>query len=66
MKKFALSLAALIFLSASALTASAQSSAGPDTVGGTIPRPQTVGGTIPRPQGLFGGLYAAVMQYFGF
>ena len=66
MKKSFLSLAALVLLSASGLTASAQTSAGTATVGGTNPRPQTVGGTNRFQQRFLGSLYTAVMAYFGF
>ncbi len=67
MKKYALSFAALVLVSASSMSASAQSFAvGPDAVSGCNPRPQAVSGCNPRPQGLFGSIYAAVTSFFGF
>ncbi len=77
MKKSVLSVAALVLISASNLTASAQVSlAGsnavsgtnprPQAVSGTNPRPQAVSGTNPRPQGVFAGMYTAFLSLFGF
>ncbi len=67
MKKSALSLAALVLVSASSLSASAQSpTMGANAIGGCNPRPQAIGGCNPRPQGVIGGVYALVMQFFCF
>ncbi len=65
MKKSVLSLAALALISASSFTASAQSTMGPDAVSGCMPRPQAVSGCMPRPQSVFGGIYSAVVAFFG-
>ncbi len=62
MKKPVFTLAAIVVLSASTLTASA-------AMGGSAPRPQAMGGSAPRPQavGSFGGgMLSAIIMYFGF
>lgn len=64
MKKSVFTLAAIVVLSASTLTASA-------AMGGSAPRPQAMamGGSAPRPQAvgtLGGGMLSAIMMYFGF
>ena len=77
MKKSALSLAALVLVSASSLSALAQSSTmGPDAVSGSNPRPQAVSGSNPRPQAVSGSnprpqgvvevAYTAILAFFGF
>ena len=54
MKKSAFSFASVAVLSLSSMLASAQVTAAPQAMGGTIPRPQAMGGTIPRPQAMGG------------
>ena len=53
MKKSAF-FSAILVVSLSAATASAQSFASPQAVSGTNPRPQAVSGTNPRPQAVSG------------
>lgn len=73
MKKFSLSFAAVVVLCASSFTASAQvrsmavsgTNPRPQAVSGTNPRPQAVSGTNPRPS-FFGGVYSALLAYFGY
>lgn len=66
MKKSVLSLATLVLISISSLTASAQSFASSAAVSGSNPRPQAVSGSNPRPQGVFGTVYTAILSFFGF
>ena len=70
MKKSVITLAAIVVLSASTLTASAAMNgvgARPQAMGGSDPRPQSMamGGSDPRPQIGFGGFVSAILLYFG-
>jgi hypothetical protein len=75
-KKSMLSLAAILVLFASTLTASAQfhatpqamsgSNPRPQAMSGSNPRPQAMSGSNPRPQSFLGGMYSTVLAYFGF
>ncbi len=64
MKKSVLSLAAIVVLSASTLTASAQMTS--QARSGSDPRPQARSGSDPRPQSVAGTIYTTVLAYFGF
>ena len=79
MKKSILSVVAVVVLSASSLTASAQPTVKSQAMGGCNPLPQAMGGSNPRPratsqamggcnplpQGIVGTMYSAVRAIFG-
>lgn len=64
MKKSVLSIVAIVAVSASTLTGSAQGMTS-QARGGCDPRPQARGGCDPRPQ-IANGVYTAVLAYFGY
>ena len=77
MKKTVYTLAAIVVLSASALSISAQtviapamggSAPRPQAMGGSAPRPNAMGGSAPRPQGVdgVGDVVSAILLYLGF